>query len=179
MGLGEVGFIRIFDWFLLWFVENPGMAFGYKIPIPYGKPILTLFRIIVVAIGIFYVKSILNSKFSNGTLIALGLIIGGAIGNIIDSTFYGLIFSESYKEIGYEPLLLYGRVVDMFYLPFFTVDLPNWLAISIPFSGKTILSLLEGSDGLFTFFAPVFNLADMGISVGIFMTLLFYRKEFS
>ena len=185
-------FPLLFDNFLIHFLENNGAAFGIlEDATESGKIILTLFRIIVVIIGIYYVKSILNSKLSNGTLIALGLIIGGAIGNIIDSTFYGLIFSASgdihtggnpaqmFPEIGNYASLFQGKVVDMLSFPLFTVDLPNWLAIPIPFSEKTILSLLEGYDRKFTFFAPIFNIADAGISVGIFMILFFYRKEFS
>jgi len=174
----------IYDWFIIRFTENPGMAFGIEL---FKKSYLTLFRIIIVVIGIFYVKSIIKPSFPIGGLIALGLLIGGAVGNIIDSTFYGLIFSESYaygspahifpETGGYAPLL-WGNVVDMFSFPFFTVDLPDWLAISIPFSSKTILSVLEGSDGLFTFFAPIFNVADAGISVGILMILIFYRNNF-
>ena len=183
--------LHVFDWFIIHFTENNGMAFGMEFGGEFGKTILTLFRIIVVIMGIYYVKSIVNSKLSNGALIALGLIIGGAIGNIIDSTFYGLIFSASgdihtggnpaqmFPEIGNYASLFQGKVVDMLSFPLFTVDLPNWLAIPIPFSEKTILSLLEGYDRKFTFFAPIFNIADAGISVGIFMILFFYRKEFS
>tara|TARA_B110000196_G_scaffold69872_1_gene59664 strand:+ start:968 stop:1603 length:636 start_codon:yes stop_codon:yes gene_type:complete len=186
MSLGEK--IPIFDWFIIDFIENNGMAFGIEFGGLIGKMLLTLFRIIVVAAGIYYIKSIVSAHFPNGALIAIGLIIGGAIGNIMDSAFYGLIFSESYylgppAQIfpdtgGYAPLF-YGQVVDMFSFPLFTVDLPNWFAIPIPFTENTVLSLLEGADGKFTFFRPVFNIADAGISVGIFLIFLFYRKEFS
>ena len=186
MSLGEK--IPIFDWFIIDFIENNGMAFGIEFGGLLGKMLLTLFRIIVVLVGIYYLKPIVSARFPNGALIAVGLIIGGAIGNIIDSAFYGLIFSDSYymgppAQIfpdagGYAPLL-YGQVVDMFSFPLFTIDLPNWIAIPIPFTENTVLSLLEGGDGKFTFFRPVFNIADAGISVGIFMILLFYRKEFS
>ena len=147
------------------------MAFGVEFGGEFGKTILTLFRIIIVIIGIYYVKSIVNSKFSNGALIALGLIIGGAIGNIIDSTFYGVIFNDSYNSIasfipetgGYSSLL-HGKVVDMLYFPLINSHFPEWF----PF---------WGSDH-FIFFRPVFNIADTGISVGIFMILIFYRNEF-
>ena len=117
------------------------------------------------------VKSIVKPTFPNGPLIALGLIIGGAIGNIIDSAFYGLIFNESYNTIasflpeagGYESIL-HGKVVDMFYFPLINSHFPDWL----PFwAGEH-----------FIFFRPIFNIADAGISVGIFMILLFYRKQF-
>ena len=149
------------------------MAFGMEFGGYTGKKMLTLFRIIVVGVGIKYVIDIVReNKISNGALIALGLIIGGAIGNIIDSCFYGLIFNESYNNVatflpeagGYAPLL-HGKVVDMFYFPLINSHFPNWLP-------------LWGGDH-FIFFRPVFNIADAGISVGIFMILLFYRKEFS
>ena len=163
---------QIFDWFIIHFTENNGMAFGMEFGGTFGKTLLTLFRIVVVTVGLYYVNSIVNSKFSKGALVAIGLIIGGAIGNIIDSTFYGLIFSDSYGAIaslfpetgGYAPLL-HGKVVDMFYFPLINSHFPNWF----PFWGGEH----------FIFFRPVFNLADAGISVGIFMILLFYRKEFN
>ena len=162
----------IFDWFIIHFTENNGMAFGMEFGGDVGKILLTIFRIVVVIVGIYYVKSIVRPTFLNGSLIALGLIIGGAIGNIIDSTFYGLIFNESYNTIasflpeagGYESIL-HGKVVDMFYFPLINSHFPEWF----PFwAGEH-----------FIFFRPVFNIADAGISVGIFLILLFYRKQFS
>lgn len=177
------------DKITLFFIENNGAAFGL-----FGdngevtKVALTLFRIIIVYFGIIYIKSI-ASKLSFGTLISLGLIVGGAIGNIIDSSFYGLLFNESgsiyngetskfISSEGYAPIFQ-GRVVDMFSFPLFTTDLPVWLDIPIPFSEFTLLTVLEGGDNKFTFFQPVFNLADAGISVGVFLLLIFYRKEFN
>ena len=164
---------QIYDWFKIYFLENPGMAFGWEIPLKYGKPALTLFRIIVVVIGIFYVKSIVKLSMPKGALIGLGLIIGGAIGNIIDSSIYGIVFNESSKtniasfmpESGGYSSLLHGKVVDMFYFPLMDSHFPNWLPI---WGGEP-----------FIFFSPVFNIADAGISIGIFMILLFYRKEFN
>ena len=163
---------QIFDWFIIHFTENNGMAFGMEFGGYAGKTLLTLFRIIVVIFGIKYISNLAKNKLPNGALIALGLIIGGALGNIIDSVFYGLIFDESYNNIasfipksgGYSTLL-HGKVVDMFYFPLINSHFPNWLPIL-------------GGDH-FIFFRPVFNIADAGISVGIFMILLFYRKEFS
>jgi len=163
---------QISDWFFIHFTENNGMAFGMEFGGFVGKALLTLFRIIVVTVGVFYVKSIVKSSMPRGALIALGLIIGGAIGNIIDSTFYGLIFNESYNSVaaffpnsgGYAPLL-HGKVVDMLYFPLINSHFPDWL----PFWGGEH----------FIFFRPVFNLADAGISVGIFMILLFYRTVFN
>jgi len=168
--LGEES--RIFDWFIIHFTENNGMAFGIEFGGYTGKKILTLFRIIVVGIGIKYVFNLTKKIFSNGALISLGFIIGGAIGNIIDSSFYGIIFNESYNNVasffpeggGYSSLL-HGKVVDMFYFPLMNSHFPNWLPI---WGGEH-----------FIFFRPVFNIADAGISIGIFMILLFYRKEFN
>ena len=148
------------------------MAFGIEFGGYTGKKILTLFRMIVVGIGIIYIFNLTKKKISNGALIALGLIIGGAIGNIIDSSFYGIIFNESYNNIasfmpdggGYSSFL-HGKVVDMFYFPLINSHFPSWLPI-------------WGSEH-FIFFRPVFNIADAGISVGIFMIFLFYRKEFN
>ena len=170
MKLGQE--FQIFDWFIIHFTENNGMAFGMEFGGATGKIFLTLFRIIVVTAGIYYVRSIVNPHFSNGALIALGLIIGGAIGNIIDSSFYGLAFNESYNNVatflpqsgGYAPFL-HGKVVDMFYFPLINSHFPNWLPI---WGGEH-----------FIFFRPIFNIADAGISVGIFLILLFYRKEFN
>ena len=135
-----------------------------------GKTLLTLFRIIVVGIGIKYVIDISKTKLSDGVLISLGLIIGGALGNIIDSSFYGIIFNDSYNNVatffpetgGYSSLL-HGKVVDMLYFPLLNSHYPEWLPI-------------WGGDH-FIFFRPVFNIADAGISVGIFMILLFYRRD--
>ncbi len=163
---------QIFDWFIIHFTENNGMAFGMEFGGHTGKTLLTLFRIIVVGIGIKYVADLAKSKLPNGTLIAIGLIIGGAIGNIIDSSFYGILFNESYNNVaqflpdtgGYSSIL-HGKVVDMFYFPLINSHYPEWMPI-------------WGGDH-FIFFRPVFNIADAGISVGIFTILLFYRNEFN
>jgi len=163
---------QVFNWFIIHFTENNGMAFGMEFGGYTGKRILTLFRIIVVGLGIKYVFDLVKKRLSNGALIALGLIIGGAIGNIIDSSFYGIIFNESYNNVasfmpesgGYSSFL-HGKVVDMFYFPLMNSHFPSWLPI---WGGEH-----------FIFFRPVFNIADAGISVGIFMILLFYRGEFN
>ena len=168
--LGEE--IKIFDWFIIHFTENNGMAFGMEFGGHTGKTLLTLFRIIVVGFGIKYAVDITKTKLPNGALISLGLIIGGAIGNIIDSTFYGMIFNESYNNVaqflpktgGYSSLL-HGKVVDMLYFPLLNSHFPHWMPI---FGGDH-----------FIFFRPVFNIADSAISIGIFMIILFYRRVFS
>ena len=170
--LGEE--FQIFDWFIIHFTENNGMAFGMEFGGYLGKTLLTLFRIIVVGIGIKYIIDLSKTKIPNGALIALGLIIGGAIGNIIDSSFYGIIFNESYTsgnvaqflpETGGYSSLLHGKVVDMLYFPLLNSHYPDWLPI---WGGEH-----------FIFFRPIFNVADAGISVGIFMILLFYRRIFN
>ena len=168
--LGEES--RIFDWFILHFTENNGMAFGIEFGGYLGKALLTLFRIIVVGIGIKYILNLSKTKIPNGALIALGLIIGGAIGNIIDSSFYGIIFNDSYSnlaqflpETGGYSSFLHGEVVDMLYFPLLNSHYPDWLPI---WGGKH-----------FIFFRPIFNIADAGISVGIFIILLFYRRVFN
>ena len=161
----------LFNWFIIHFTENNGMAFGLEFGGYLGKKLLTIFRIIVVVFGIKYIISLNKETFTNGALIALGLIIGGAIGNIIDSSFYGLIFNDSYNNIasffpesgGYSSFL-HGKVVDMLYFPLINTHFPQWF----PFWGSEH----------FIFFRPVFNIADAGISIGIFMILLFYRNNF-
>jgi len=150
---------RVFDWFRIHFIENNGMAFGLELGGDYGKLILTLFRIIVVGWGIFYVNNLLkDNNFPKGLIICFGLIIGGAFGNIIDSTFYGIIFNES--------SIFHGKVVDMLYFPLTgeSYFLPNW----IPFYGGEH----------FIFFRPIFNIADSAIFIGVSSLLLFYRKYF-
>jgi len=162
---------KIFDWFIIHFTENNGMAFGLEFGGDTGKIILSLFRIVVVLWGIYYVNELSKRALPNGVLVSLGLVIGGAIGNIIDGVFYGVLFNDSYNQIaeflpatgGYESLLK-GRVVDMFYFPIVNTHLPDWFPF---FANKH-----------FIFFRPVFNLADAGISVGMILLILFYRKHF-
>ncbi len=161
------------NWFILHFVENNGMAFGFEFAGEYGKLFLSIFRIIaVIAIGWYLFRLARHKELSFGFLASIALIFSGAIGNIIDSMFYGLIFNHSYGQVaqflpdggGYETFL-HGRVVDMFYFPLIQCVLPQW----IPFWG--------GNE--FIFFRPVFNIADSSITIGIFSILLFYRKQFN
>ena len=162
---------KIFDWFIIHFTENNGMAFGLEFGGDTGKIILSLFRIIVIVWGFSYITTLTKSKLPNGLLIALGLVFGGAVGNIIDGVFYGVLFNDSYNQIaeflpavgGYSTFLM-GKVVDMFYFPLINTHFPNWF----PFFGGEH----------FIFFRPVFNIADAGISVGMFVLILFYRKHF-
>jgi len=142
--------IHIFDWFQIHFIENNGMAFGMSFG---SKTILTLFRLIVSGLVLYYIILLIRDNYKTSYLICVSLIFAGAIGNIIDSLFYGIIFGES--------TFLNGRVVDMFYFPLFTF--PNW----VPFLGGEI------------FFSPVFNFADSCVTVGIFMLIIFFRKDFN
>jgi len=162
------------DWSMLHFVENPGMAFGIEFGGNWGKLGLSVFRIIAVIFLSFYLRTLIKSKVALGFLISAGLILAGAIGNIIDSAFYGLIFSESNRYTAVAEFLpagggyadfLHGRVVDMFYFPLFRGHFPEWF----PF---------WGGDN-FLFFRPVFNVADVSITVGVASIILFYRGVFN
>jgi signal peptidase II len=161
------------SWFRLYFIENEGMAWGWKFGGETGKLLLTLFRLIAVIFGVFYIKSLLKKKEHPGFIICVALIFSGALGNLIDSMFYGMIFSAS--EYGYPVATLFpegggyagfmhGRVVDMLYAPIIEDKvLPNW----IPVWG--------GNE--FTFFSPIFNIADASISIGVMAILIFQGKS--
>jgi signal peptidase II len=164
--------IRVFgDKFQIYFVENEGMAWGKSFGGYWGKTALTLFRLVAVVFGVFYIRSIVQKKYHKGFIICAGLIFAGALGNLIDSMFYGLIFEEStidhvakiFPAHGYASFL-HGRVVDMLYFPLIRSHYPQW----VPFFG--------GDD--FEFFSPVFNIADASISVGVIAILLFQKKFF-
>lgn len=163
---------HIANWFILHFTENNGMAFGMEFGGVYGKLLLSLFRIVFV-IGItFYLKRLVKEKADPFYITCVALVIAGATGNIIDSTFYGLAFSTSEYQLaqflphggGYASLL-HGKVVDMFYFPIISGHYPAWF----PFFG--------GED--FLFFRPVFNFADSSISVGIMLMIIFQKRFFS
>lgn len=157
------------DWGILHFVENNGMAFGLAIPGSFGKILLTTFRIgAVLAIG-FYLRHLIRIKSHTGLIITLSMVMAGALGNIIDSVFYGMIFSESspvqaatlFPEGGGYAPLFQGKVVDMFYFPVIRGNYPEWIR--------------EGAS--FIFFRPVFNVADASISVAVAI-ILFNQKRF-
>lgn len=159
--------IRITDWFYIYFTENPGMAFGMEI---FGKLFLTSFRIVAVAVGSWYLARIVKQGMKTGYIVCIALILAGAFGNIIDSVFYGVIFSESthsavatfLPEGGGYSTWFYGNVVDMFYFPIIDTVWPQWM----PFVGGD----------RFIFFSPIFNFADAAISCGIIALLIFYSK---
>ena len=161
--------INIFgEWFRLHFTENRGMAFGIEIGgegSHWGKIFLSLFRVVAICFITWYLVKLVKRKAQTGLIVAISLILAGAAGNIIDSAFYGLIFSDSYfAPAAFMPSgggyagFLQGDVVDMLYFPLFTADLP-WI-------------------GPFTFFSPIFNIADTAISVGVFILLIKQKSYF-
>lgn len=162
------------SWFRLHFIENEGMAFGMTYGGSSGKIILTLLRIAAVIFIGYFLHRLLKKDSPKGLIIAMCLIFAGAMGNIIDSVFYGVIFDNSdwhaqnlavlFPEGGGYSSLLKGRVVDMLYFPFFEGTLPNW----IPFWG--------GNEVMF--FRPVFNIADSSITTGVFLILIFQKRYF-
>ncbi len=160
------------DWFIIHFTENPGMAFGLEFSGNYGKLVLSLFRLVAITVLVFYIYSLTRQKVSNIVLVSLSLVLAGATGNMLDSAFYGMIFSDSnYFEVarflpqegGYAPFL-YGKVVDMLYFPIVSGVYPEWIPI------------LGGSD--FQFFRPVFNIADSSITIGVIIMVLFQKQFF-
>lgn len=164
--------IRLFgNWGMLHFIENNGMAFGMEMGGKPGKFILSVFRIIAIfGIGWFLV-SLIQKKVNTSLVLAVSAILAGAIGNIIDSAFYGMIFSESYNQVatmfppegGYSSFL-HGKVVDMFYFPVINTLWPDWSPIR---PGQSLI-----------FFRPVFNIADSAITCGVISIILFQKKMF-
>jgi signal peptidase II len=156
MYLGE-HFNVLGKYFQIYFIENNGMAFGIEFAGEYGKLFLTLFRIAaVIFLGVMLSRMVKKTDTPQGALVSLSLILAGALGNIIDSVFYGVLF-------GYEKLF-YGRVVDMLYFPLWEGYLPDW----VPFKGGDY----------FIFFRPVFNIADAAISTGVGMLLVWQNRYF-
>ena len=159
------------DWFIIEFTENNGMAFGFELGGEFGKIALSIFRIVAIIFIGYYIYKISKTKVATGYVLSISGIFAGAMGNILDSAFYGVIFNKSFalsvaeifpKDGGYAPFL-YGKVVDMFYFPIIKGDLPNW----VPFWG--------GDD--FVFFRPIFNIADASITVSVIVIILFYRAN--
>ncbi|MEA4986371.1 Lipoprotein signal peptidase [bioreactor metagenome] len=154
--LGES--VYVFDWFRIYFIENNGMAFGMEI---IGKLFLTIFRIIAVGGLAYFIHYLVKKQARQGFILAVALLLAGAAGNILDSVFYGVLFSDSYGHLatflpeggGYAPLF-YGKVVDMLYFP-----------------------IIKNSAGETLFFSPVFNVADSAITVAAGIILIFFRKD--
>ena len=158
------------QWGILHFVENNGMAFGMSLPGSLGKILLTSFRMLAVVAICFYLRHLIRIKAHTGLIVALSMVMAGALGNIIDSVFYGMIFSGSTpvqtailfpKGGGYAPLMQ-GKVVDMFYFPILKGNYPDWF---------------RGGSG-FIFFRPVFNIADSSITVAVAIILFNQRRFF-
>jgi len=150
--------VEVFSWFKIYFIENNGMAFGMEI---IGKLFLTLFRIVAVGALAYYIHLLIKKQVRTGYILTISLVLAGAAGNILDSLFYGLLFSDSYGHIatflpdggGYAGLF-YGKVVDMLYFP-----------------------IIKNAVGETIFFSPIFNVADSAISVAVGIILIFFRKE--
>jgi len=158
--LGES--VQVFDWFQINFIENPGMAFGLELGGTFGKLFLTLFRIAAVVILIIFICKLIKTGARTGFILTVALVLVGAAGNIIDSVFYGIFFSESTTNNiaqflptggGYAPFLQ-GKVVDMLYFP-----------------------IIYNSAGHAIFFSPVFNIADSAITIAIFLIIIFFLKD--
>lgn len=170
------------DWFQLYFVENPGMAYGWKFGGNWGKMALTIFRLGAVVFGTWYLGSIIRQGYHRGFIFCAALIYAGAVGNLIDSCFYGLVFDKGMlfdarlnDYVNYEGIarfsregyatFLHGNVVDMFYFPLIRGQFPGWF----PFWG--------GED--FEFFRPIFNVADAAITTGVLSILVFQKRFFA
>jgi signal peptidase II len=178
--IGHVKDLAGFHWAQLYFIENEGMAWGWKWGGEWGKMLLTLFRLAAVIFGTWYLVRIVKQHYSKGFIICASLIYAGALGNLIDSMFYGMIFDKgmsynhalndymSYAGVahltthgGYQSFL-HGSVVDMLYFPMVHSSFPNWMP------------LVGGKE--FEFFSPIFNIADASISIGVITLLLFQKR---
>jgi len=163
------------DWARIYFVENEGMAYGLQLGGDYGKLLLSVFRIIMVVVLLFLLVKLVKANEKLSLLISFSLIIAGAMGNIIDSAFYGMIFSETpqfhggiaqlFPQEGGYASFLHGKVVDMLYFPMIDTHLPDWLP--------------KWGGDRFIFFQPIFNIADSAITVGVVSLLLFNRSFFT
>ena len=159
--------IEITPWFYIYFTENNGMAFGIEI---ISKLFLSIFRVVAVVLIGYYLYKIVKENYRIGFIVCISLILAGALGNIIDSVFYGVIFDHSYgqlatfmPEAGGYASWFHGKVVDMLYFPLFSFYWPEWMPV------------VGGEE--FVFFRPIFNLADSAITVGVVLLLICYRKN--
>jgi signal peptidase II len=168
-------------WAQLYFIENKGMAWGWEIGGNWGKMLLTLFRLVAVIFGTWYITKIVRQHYTRGFIVCAALIYAGALGNLIDSLFYGIIFDRGmtydtltrsnvyyqgvahFTSHGYAHFL-HGNVVDMLYFPMIHATWPSWMPV------------IGGNE--FEFFSPIFNVADASISVGVIALLLFQKRFF-
>lgn len=163
--------VEITDWFRIYFIENNGAAWGVEIPGEYGKIILVGFRILAIVVIGMWLSNAIKAQADKTLIYSIILILSGAIGNTIDSVFYGLLFNSSWGQVATlfssEPYagLFYGKVVDMLHFPLINTTLPQWIPL---WGGKT-----------FTFFDPVFNLADVWVSTAVGVLIVFHKKAFS
>lgn len=164
MDMGQIGEIKVFgDWFKIHYILNPGMAFGIKFSNEYGKLFLTLFRIFATFGIAYYIKYLIDKKAPQGLVWCVALILGGAVGNVIDSTFYGVWLEGNAPHDAITPWF-HGQVVDMFYVDIWEGRLPEWL----PLIG-----------GNYYAFWPIFNVADASIFVGVAVILVMQRRFFA
>jgi signal peptidase II len=166
--LGEE--VTVFSWFKLHFVENNGMAMGFEFGGKAGKLFLTLFRLVAVTAIVYWLAGNIKRKVHNAVIVGISLIFSGAVGNIIDSVFYGVIFDHPSNKLATlfpentDGELFFGKVVDMFYFPIWSGNLPEW----IPFVGGNV----------FTFFQYIFNPADAYITIGVSLLFIFSKYAF-
>ncbi len=162
--------VSVFNWFKILFIENEGMAWGTEIPGAYGKLFLTLFRLVAVTAIAYWLWDSAQKHSSTYLIVAIALILAGAFGNIIDSVFYGIIFDDSHNHLATlfsdKPYgkVFHGKVVDMLYFPIINGQWPQWMPI------------VGGND--FKFFNAIFNIADMAISTGVGILIVFNKKAF-
>jgi len=162
--------VVVFDWFRIYFIENNGMAWGAEFGGKSGKLFLTIFRLFAIGGIGYWLYSSIKKNAPNILIVAVSLIFAGAMGNIIDSVFYGIIFDTPINGVATlfaeKPYgeLFYGKVVDMLYFPIWSGDLPEWLPI---WGGKP-----------FTFFNAIFNVADTAISTAVGLLIVFNKKAF-
>jgi signal peptidase II len=159
------------NWFRLLFVENEGMAYGMQLGGNFGKMLLTFFRLGAVIFGVYYLRKVIKRHYKTGFIVCAAMIFAGALGNLIDSMFYGLIFDESsevYPNVarifpghGYAGFFR-GKVVDMLHFPVINTHIPSWVPV-------------WGGDQ-FRFFQPIFNIADASISLGVIALILFQKR---
>lgn len=160
-GAGEIHVVGA--WANLLYTTNPGMAFGAQLPTIYGKLLLTSFRLLAVGGLIYYIISLVGKRAHSGFVACLSLILGGAVGNLVDSIFYGVLYQQR-DEVTYQPLSwFHGHVIDMIYIPIYQGYLPAWM----PFIG-----------GQYTSGFPVFNLADSCIFIGVVLILVLQNRFF-